>query len=154
MIADLLRLEGRYSEATDQYVALLQKNPHALDAQFSAITSSLSGQPQQLQRLFDVYNAAAKKKPDDAALFAFIGQLGVLKGDLASARDAYAKQTQLQPESPEALQNYTLVLSDSKQYQQALGEAQTLLTLVQQNQQQAQQVQGLVNFLKQRAAGG
>jgi tetratricopeptide (TPR) repeat protein len=156
-IADLLRIQGREAEAVDRYVALIDKNPHALDAQVNAISAGLGGKPDLLKRLRDAYAAAAAKKPDDAPLYSFIGILSESAGDLARAADAYAKLTQLQPNSVEARRSYTLALSDTGQYQQAATEAQALLTLAQQQQlpqQQTDAIQGLVQLLKIRAAGG
>jgi hypothetical protein len=57
----------------------------------------------------------------------------------------------------EARRNYTLVLSDTGQYQQAATEAQAMLAIAQQQQlpqQQTAAIQGLIDFLKARAAGG
>ncbi len=151
--ADLLRIQGKYAEATDLYIAQLAGNPHALDNQISSIINSMQGQPEQLQRLQTAYEAAVAQKPDDAQLYSVIGQIAVVMNDLARARDAYAKQAELQPQSFDALRNYTLVLSDTKQYQQAITEAQQLLTIAQgqSEQQQASQVQALIDFLKQKA---
>src|SRR5258706_3105690 len=122
-LAELLRIEGRAAEATDRYVALLETNPHALDAQINAIIEGLRGQPDQLKRLRDVYAAAATKKPDDAPLYSFMGLLSVRAGDLPRASESYARLTQLQPSNVEARRNYALVLSDTQQYQQAATEA-------------------------------
>jgi tetratricopeptide (TPR) repeat protein len=151
--ADLLRIQGKYSEATDLYIAQLTGNPHALDNQISTIVNSMQGQPEQLQRLQTAYESAVAQKPDDAQLYAVIGQIAVVRNDLARARDAYARQTELQPQSFEALRNYTLVLSDTKEYQQAITQAQQLLTIAQNqsDQQEAAQVQALIDFLKQQA---
>jgi tetratricopeptide (TPR) repeat protein len=156
-IAELLRLEGHSAEATDRYVALLEQNPHALDTQINAIIDGLRDKPDQLKRLRDVYAAAATKKPDDAPLYSFMGLISVRAGDLPHAAESYSKLTQLQPDSVEARRNYTLVLSDTRQYQQAATEAQTMLSLAQQQQlpqQQTAAIQGLIDFLKARAGGG
>lgn len=154
--ADLLRLQGRYSEATDRYIALIETNPHALDSQLSLIIDGMRDQADQLRRLRDAYAAAAAKAPNDAALHSFIGLLSVRTGDLPRAVEAYARAVQLQPQSLDAHRNYALVLSDTGQYQQAATEAQTMLTLAQQQQQPQEQVteiQNLLNFFSMRAAG-
>jgi len=156
-LANLLRSEGRAAEATDRYLALLEQNPHALDSQINAIIDSMRDKPDQLKRLREVYANAVTKKPDDAALYSFIGLLSVRAGDLPRASESYAKLTQLQPNNMEARRNYTLVLSDTGQYQQAATEAQAMLAIAQQQQlpqQQTAAIQGLIEFLKARAAGG
>jgi lipopolysaccharide biosynthesis regulator YciM len=156
-LAELLRIQGRSAEATDSYVALLEKNPHALDAQINAIIDGLRDQPNQLKRLGDIYAAATTKNTTDAPLYSFLGLISVRAGDLPRAAESYSKLTQLQPNNMEARRNYTLVLSDTRQYQQATTEAQTMLALAQQQQlpqQQTDAIQGLIDFLKVRAAGG
>ncbi len=156
-LADVLRLQGNASQAIDMYLKLLEANPHALDSQVTQIADSLRDQPDQLRRLRDAYTAAVTKKPDDAALHSFIGLISVRMNELPQAADAFSRWTQLLPQSLEAHRNYTLVLSDTRQYPQALAEAQTLLSLAQQQQlPQDQQgaIQGLVEFLKNQAALG
>ncbi len=156
-LADVLRLQGNASQAIDMYLKLLEANPHALDSQVSQIADSMRTQPDQLRRLRDAYTAAVAKKPDDAALNSFIGLISIRMNDLPQAAAAFGRWTQLQPQSLEAHRNYTLVLSDTRQYPQALAEAQTLLSLAQQQQlPQDQQgaIQGLVEFLKVQGAGG
>src|SRR3954454_21870399 len=146
-LADVLRLQGNASQAIDMYLKLLEANPHALDSQITQIADSLRDKPDQLSRLRDVYTAAVAKKPDDALLHSFIGLLSVRMNELPQAAAAFSQWTQLQPQSLEAHRNYTLVLSDTRQYPQALAEAQTLLSLAQQQQiPQDQQgaIQGLV----------
>jgi tetratricopeptide (TPR) repeat protein len=156
-LADVLRLQGNASQAIDMYLKLLEANPHALDSQVTQIADSLRDKPEQLLRLRDAYSAAVAKKPDDAALHSFIGLLSVRMNELPQAAAAFARWTQLQPQSLEAHRNYTLVLSDTRQYPQALAEAQTLLTLAQTQQLPQEQqgaIQGLVEFLKVQGAGG
>jgi hypothetical protein len=141
----------------DMYLKLLAANPHAIDNQVTQIADSLRDQPDQLRRLREAYAAASAAKPDDAALHSFVGLISVRLNELPQAADAFGRWTQLQPQSLEAHRNYTLVLSDTRQYPQALAEAQTLLGLAQQQQlPQDQQgaIQGLVEFLKSQAAGG
>jgi hypothetical protein len=156
-LAELTRLQGRTAEATDRYLALLEQNPHALDSQINAIIEGLRDQPDQLKRLRDAYAAAAAKHPDDAPLYSFMGLLSVRAGDLPGAADSYAKLTQLQPNSIDARRNYTLVLSDTQQYQLATDEALKMLALAQQQQapqEQTAAIQGLIEYLKAKAAGG
>jgi tetratricopeptide (TPR) repeat protein len=156
-LADVLRLQGNASQAVDMYLKLLEANPHALDSQVTQIADSLRDQPDLLRRLRDAYMAAAAKKPDDAVLHSYIGLISVRLNDMPQAAAEFGRWTQLQPQSLEAHRNYTLVLSDTRQYTQALAEAQTLLGLAQAQQLPQEQqgaIQGLVEFLKQQSAGG
>jgi tetratricopeptide (TPR) repeat protein len=156
-LADVLRLQGNAGQAVDMYLKLLAANPHAIDSQVTQIADSLREQPDQLRRLRDAYTAAAAAKPDDAALHSFIGLISIRLNELPQAADAFGRWTALQPQSLEARRNYTLALSDTRQYSQALAEAQALLGLAQQQQlPQDQQgaIQGLMEFLKNQAALG
>jgi tetratricopeptide (TPR) repeat protein len=156
-LADVLRLQGRDAEATDKYLKLLEANPHALDGQFNQIVDGLRDQPELLKRLRDTYAAASAKKPDDATFHSFVGQISVSLADLPRAVESFGRWAQLQPSNLEAHRNYTLVLSDTRQYQRAVAEAQALLALAQQQQVAADQkaaIESLVNFLQQQAALG
>ncbi|GAB4194325.1 MAG: O-antigen ligase family protein [Roseiflexaceae bacterium] len=155
-LADLLRVRGRYAEAVDLYLALLDRNPNALNGQIGAVGNALKSQPDQLKRLRDRYQALATQNPNDATIQGIYGQLAYDAKDLDAARTAYARQVQLQPQSIDARRNYTLVLSDSAKYQEAITEAQAMLELVkqQQDEEQQNQVQNLINYLQFRAQGG
>jgi tetratricopeptide (TPR) repeat protein len=155
-MADILRIQGQDAPATDQYIALLQKDPHVLDSQLSLIIDGMRDQPDQLRRLRDSYAAASAKKPDDAGLYASVGLISTKINELPRAVEAYARLIKLQPQSLDAHRNFMLVLSDTQQYQQAAVEAQTMLTLSQQQQntQQTTALQSLLSFFKTRAAGG
>ncbi|NOK57475.1 MAG: tetratricopeptide repeat protein [Chloroflexi bacterium AL-W] len=155
LLADVLRLQGNYTEATDRYLVLLKENPQALSNQIELIATSMQSEPEQLQRLLEGYEATvADETENPAPLYAIIGRLAFLIGDLPGAEAAYASQVELEPNNAQARQNYTLVLSDTQQYQRAASEAEVLLTLVQsQDQQRAVQVQVLIDYLKNRAAG-
>jgi tetratricopeptide (TPR) repeat protein len=156
-IAEVLRLEGRDAEASDQYIKLIQANPHALDGQVTQIADSLRDQPDQLRRVRDAYASAATQKPDDAALYSFMGLISVRLGELPQAADAFSRWTQLQPQSLDARRNYTLVLSETEQYPQATVEAQNLLSIAQQQQRPQEEqtaIEGLINLLKEKSAAG
>jgi tetratricopeptide (TPR) repeat protein len=156
-IAEVLRLEGRDAEASEQYVKLIEANPHSLDSQVAQIADSLRDQPDQLRRVRDAYASAAAKKPDDAALYSFMGLISVRLGDLPQAADAFSHWTQLQPQSLDARRNYTLVLSETEQYPQAAVEAQNLLSIAQQQQRPQEEqtaIEGLINLFKEKSAAG
>ncbi|HEX9373654.1 MAG TPA: hypothetical protein VF897_21750 [Roseiflexaceae bacterium] len=156
-IADLLSLQGRTADATDQYLTMLEANPHALDKQVAQIADSLRSQPDQLRRFRDAYAAASTKKPDDPAFYSFMGLISVRLGELPQAADSFARWTQIQPQNIDARRNYTLVLSETKQYPRAADEAQALLALAQQQkrpQDEQSAIQGLLDFLKSKSTAG
>ncbi|MCS6841679.1 MAG: tetratricopeptide repeat protein [Roseiflexus sp.] len=155
---EILRAQGRYAEAVDQYLALLDRDPYALDGQISAIATALAPDPVQLMRLRDKYVALQTSRSGDPQLSSIIGLLSVRAGDLETAAGAFAEAVRLQPDNLEARQNYTLVLSDLLRYDQAAQQAQELLTLVSQRQESTDQqraaIEALLGYLRQRASGG
>lgn len=155
-LAELLRVQGRLSEAVDLYLVALQQNPRALDGQINAVLDSLRADQTQLQRLRDGYQAAAQKDPNDPVTQSILGLLGVRTSDLPLAVASFGRQVELQPTNIEARQNYTLVLSDSGQFTLAATQAQEWLTLAQQQQVPEQQralIEGLLNYYRSQAGG-
>ena len=127
------------------------------DSQVTQISNRLRDQPDQLRRVREAYAAASVKRPDDAALLSFMGMISVRLNELPQAADSFGRWTKLQPQNIEARRNYTLVLSETKQYPQALSEAELLLSLAQQQQRSQQEqsaIQGLVDLLKNKSALG
>lgn len=156
-MGEVLRAQGRFAEAVDQYLTLLDRDPSALNGQISAIATVLSSDPVQLARLRDRYRAAQASRPDDPQLASIVGLLSVRSGDLETAASAFAEAVRLQPDNLEARQNYTIVLSDLLRYDQAAQQAQELLTLASQRQettdQQRAAIEALLGYLRQRANG-
>lgn len=153
-LADLYRIQGNLAEATDLYVDVIERNPHQLDQSVEQIAAALSATPEYLQEVRDAY---AQQAGDDALLHAIVGLLSLRAGDPARAVAAYQQATTLQPQNMEYRRNYTIVLSDTRQYTAALNEAQVALNLAQsQSAQETEiaQLQALISFLQQQAAGG
>jgi tetratricopeptide (TPR) repeat protein len=155
---EVLRAQGRYAEAVDEYLALLDRDPYVLDGQISVIATALSSDPAQLTRLRDRYSAAHAARPNDPQLSSIVGLLSVRAGDLETAAGAFAEAVRLQPDNLEARQNYTIVLSDLLRYDQAAQQAQELLTIASQRQETTEQqraaIEALLGYLRQRAGGG
>ncbi len=131
-LAELLRIRGQGAQAVDIYLALLDTNAYALNTQIGSIASGFASQPEQLARLSERYAALAAASPDDPAYQRAIGQLAIFAGTPDVARDAFARQSQLQPTDFDALRNYTLALSDTGQYEDAVAQGEKLLALAQQ----------------------
>ncbi len=154
--AEILRLQGRYAEAVDNYIVLLAQNPRALDNQIATIIDSLRSKPELLLKLRSAYDAAIQRKPDDVGSIALVGLISARAGDLPRAAQAFTDVVRLQPNNLEARQNYTLVLSDMLQYRQAAGEAEVLLRLAQQQgatQQEQSALESLLGFMRQKVSG-
>lgn len=153
-IADLYRLQGRLDEATAMYIAVIERNPHQLNQSIERIAESMRDAPELLRRLSQAYMAQAG---DDALLHTIAGLLAHRAGDMETAVTAYGRAAALQPQSLEYRRNYTIVLSDTRRYAQALDEARATLALAQrQNASIAitNQLETLISFLQERVAGG
>jgi tetratricopeptide (TPR) repeat protein len=109
-----------------------------------------------LRQLRDAYQQAARRD-SNARYYAIAGLLAVRGDDLEAAVDLYEQATEHEPNNLEHRRNYTLVLSDTQSYDQALAQAQTGLEMAQ-NREDAQQelsdFRYLVNVLQPKVAGG
>ena len=126
-IADLTYADGRYSEAMPLYAGIIQKEPHALDGQISTIVDQLVGTPVLLQQLRTAYLATPYQ--NDRLLLSILGLIASRERNYPEAIAAFGQLVAIQPESIEALQNYTIVLSNGLEYQNASIQAKNLVTL-------------------------
>lgn len=128
--AELTRLRGDVDAAIDQYLAVIAREPHALDAQIIALARALGEtHPAALARLRDGYVAALAVAPDDVRIHAIIGLLSDRAGDRERAAAAFRAIIERQPQNLEARRNLTLVLSGMLQYDAAYLEARQMLAL-------------------------
>jgi Tfp pilus assembly protein PilF len=153
-LANLYRLRGDLEPATDLYVAIIEAQPHLLDQQIEVISQVMADRPDLLRRLRDAYSAQAD---EDGLLYAISGLLSLRIGDSDAAVDSYRRAVALEPENLEFRRNYTLVLSDTQDYAAAVSEARQTLALAQAQsgrEAEAAQLEALIAFLQQKAAGG
>ncbi|MBC8075567.1 MAG: hypothetical protein H7Y32_05780, partial [Chloroflexales bacterium] len=158
-LAEVYRLQGKLVEATPLYTATLAVSPHQFDQNIEAIATSYKAQPELLRQIQQAYIVAAAARPTDANLQAIAGIMSVRAGDLEGAVKVYAAAVAAAPGRLDFVRNYTLVLSDTRRYPEALAQAQQGLNTVQQQGEQADQqelatFQFLVGLLQQKAAGG
>jgi tetratricopeptide (TPR) repeat protein len=125
--ANVLRAKGEYAAAVDIYVSLVVKTPRILDAQITAIIEELRPYPELLVKLRDAYNETMANQ--DTLTISIIGLMSSRLNDHPNAIKAFQRLAELQPDSLEAQQNYTLVLSDAQEYQSATLQAERLQTL-------------------------
>lgn len=125
--ANVLRAKGEYAKAVSLYTQLISKNPRVLDTQITAIIRQLVNQPELLAQLRDAYNT--NLKASDAISISIIGLISSQLNDHDNAILAFSKLAQMQPDSLESQQNYTLVLSDGQRYADATIQAQKLVEL-------------------------
>jgi tetratricopeptide (TPR) repeat protein len=158
-LAEVYRLQGKLAEATPLYTATLAVNPHQFDPNIEALATSYQSQPELFKQIQQAYLAAAAARPTDANLQAIAGLMSVRAGDLEGAVKVYAAAVAAAPGRLDFLRNYTLVLSDTRRYPEALAQAQQGLSVLEQQGEQADQqelatFQYLVGLLQQMAAGG
>ena len=125
--ANVLRATGEYTKAVSIYTPLIVKNPRVLDSQITTIIRQLATQPDLLAQIRDAYNT--NLKASDTLSISIIGLLSSQLNDHDNAILAFGKLAQMQPDSLEAQQNYTLVLSDGQRYADATIQAEKLAAL-------------------------
>jgi tetratricopeptide (TPR) repeat protein len=155
-LAEFYRLQGQLEEAAEFYAQVIAEEPQRADPVIDPLISAFRGQPDLLRQLRDAYQQAARRD-SNARYYAIAGLLAVRGDDLEAAVDLYEQATEHEPNNLEHRRNYTLVLSDTQSYDQALAQAQTGLEMAQ-NREDAQQelsdFRYLVNVLQPKVAGG
>lgn len=155
-LAEAYRVQGDLARATDLYIQALDANPHALDSFAQQIIDTLSSEPELLQRLSDKYGEIASNT-NDSFLNSVAALLAVRTGDLAQAAEMYGKIATNEPDNLDNLRNYTIVLSDSNRYAEALDQAQLGLERAQAQEGrdvEVAQFQYLIDLFQQKIAGG
>jgi len=147
-IADLRYADGKYAEAMPLYADILSKDPHALDGQISTIVDELAGTPVLLEQVRTAYLATPYQ--NDRLLLSILGLIASRLHNYPEAIAAFGQLVAIQPNSIEALQNYTIVLSNGLEYKNAAIQADNLVALATAQQLPSQTValyQQLADFL-------
>ncbi|MEI6179690.1 MAG: hypothetical protein WCP31_02960 [Chloroflexales bacterium] len=174
-ISDLTRqIEKDLDAATTIYLDALSHNPNALNNSIEGITTDLKTRPDLLLKLREAYTGiattqeadlatAAQNGTDVSALRAQVaiyqtitGLLAVRNGDVAGSVTAYRRAVELQPLNPTYSRNYSIVLSDTVKYAEAIAETQRLITQLRGqtgNEQTIAQAEQLI-ALFERVRGG
>ncbi|NJP07923.1 MAG: hypothetical protein HC837_21020 [Chloroflexaceae bacterium] len=153
-LAEAYRLTGNMEQAVEIYAQMIKDDPHQLDGSLERLIASLEGEPELLRTLRDAY---AEVAAEDALLHSVVGLLSVRAGELDTAVDAYARAVELAPDDLELRRNYTIVLSDTKNYDEALDQARDALSMAREQDAgdgQVTQFEFLVSLFERRAAGG
>ncbi|NTV64011.1 MAG: hypothetical protein HGA65_10815, partial [Oscillochloris sp.] len=173
-LGEIARLQGDMVAATDQYVQGIAFSPAVASSMILGIANSMAGQNDQIVRLRDAFADVAKQNEErltrlesdvtadttalrkQIALYhSIVGLLSVRGGDVAGSLTPYQRATILQPASVDYSRNYTIVLSDTRRYSEALSEINRVLTSVRAsgNADQIKQIEQLMAII-QRAQGG
>ncbi|NJN66234.1 MAG: hypothetical protein HC884_05745 [Chloroflexaceae bacterium] len=151
-LAEVYRRLGRMEQATAMYVHTIKRSPQELNDALTSIVASLEGHPDLILQLRDAY---ADQAEGNAALYSAVGLLSVRGGDLEGAAQSYAHAIEEEPENVQHRLNYSLVLSDARQYTRALTESQEALSLArgqEGHEQEVAQLQFFIASLQQIAA--
>ncbi len=173
-LAELRKIQGDKEAAAELYARQVEVEPMALDTSLNNILAWLRDEPELLAMLRDTYmeqaeiaeTASTSKNPDivekyenvePAHLYSIAGLISVQASDQEIAAQAYERAVALAPENVNHRLNYTILLSDTHNYDEALAHAQKGLSLAQaqeDTQQEAAQFAQLVAIFQDRAAGG
>ncbi len=159
-LGNLYRLMDRNDLAAEQYAQAVQRRPNALedgrDASLEPAIASLSDDPAALDRLLTAYRGAAEKRPEDASIQSALARVATALGDQETMRSAFDRAIDMAPENVRFRQQYTVALSETRQYDDALQQAQAGLELAQsqQRQEDVDRLTELVETIQQRKAAG
>jgi tetratricopeptide (TPR) repeat protein len=172
-LADLRKMQGDKAAAAELYARQIEVNPTALDETLDETIAWLSDSPDLLSKLSSAYmeqaqaaeEAPASKNPDvvekyqdidPSTLYARAGRLAVRAENWDMASQAYAQAVALKPENLEYRLNYTISLSDTSSYNEALQQAQEGLSLAetQADNDKVVQFDRLISLFEDKAAGG
>jgi tetratricopeptide (TPR) repeat protein len=170
-LGDLIRsADGDLDAATDSYVEAIRLSGVAVANSIERISEGLAGRPDLILRLRDAYVAhtgeqerrlatmqangspaedVAQVQANVALLHSVTGLLAVRGGDVAGSLEPYRRAAELQPTRPDYSRNYSIVLSDTRRYDEALAEARRGLQLQQGDPQAAAEAQQLVTLIEQ-----
>ncbi|MGQ9740185.1 hypothetical protein [Chloroflexus sp.] len=170
---DLVRFRtGDLDAAATFYVQAIEQSPQQMVDNLDRIARALQSRPDLLSWLRAAFAVQAERadqiftesqgKPERAIelpalsdqasrLYAAVARLAVQTGDMAGAVAPYARAVAIQPTNPALSQQYTLVLSETLQYDAAVAEAQRLLSILKSSgrNNEAAQVEQLMAVLEQ-----
>lgn len=152
---DLIRVRsGDLDTATTFYLRAIEQAPQQMVENLDRIARALNSRSDLLNQLRSAFAvqatraeqvlAEAREKPERAFelptletqaanLYAAVARLAVQTNDLAGAVKPYARAVSIQPANAALSEQYTLVLSETLQYDAALTEARRLLAVLQSN---------------------
>lgn len=171
-LGELYRANNRLQEAAQQFAAAVKVNRTSLESDtrsLDPILASLKADPQALAMLQTAYEqqkqqydaqreqaqAQGRAPVTDARFLSQLGRVRSAAGDMAGMRAAFDQMVQAAPDNVTYRQIYTVALSDTLQFNDALKQAEQALALAQQQQlnQQVTTLQKLISDMRAKAGG-
>lgn len=171
-LGELYRQSDRLPEAAAQYGEAIRRNRAVLEdgtRTLGAILPALQSDPQALATVRAAYeeqkqrydqlrqqaSAEGRAPVSDARFLSQLGRVRAAAGDREGLRAAYDELLAIAPDNVTYRQQYSLVLSDTQQFDAALQQAQAALTLAQQQQleRQVAELQQLIALMRTKTGG-
>jgi len=164
--------DGDLDAATQSYLRAIELAAPATAGSVEAFADAMAARPDLLRTLRDAYAAAAERaeaaittasgQPERAGdlpvlreraalLHSVVGLLAVRAGELPAAVEPYRRAAELLPANENYSRNYTIVLSDTRQYDAAIAEVNRLAGALRAAGQssQADQAAALIPIIEQ-----
>ncbi len=171
-LGEMYRLNGRLSEAAQQYAEAVRLNRGALDTdgrQLDAATQSLRSDPAALETLRTAYEEqaarygeqiadaqqAGRELPRDTRFLSQLARVRAATGDVEGMRAAFDQALVLDPNNVPIRRQYTVALSDTLQFEAALQQAEQGLQQAQQQQltNETTTLQRIIETLRTKTQG-
>jgi tetratricopeptide (TPR) repeat protein len=169
-LGEIYRANGRLTEAAEQFVQGVKRNRTILETdtrQLGPLLDTLERDPQALAALraaFEEQKQRYDQQMQQAAGSAFrpdprflsqLARVRAASGDASGMREIFDGLVQTEPQNVAYRQQYTLALSDTRQFDAALQQAEQALALAQQQQlsREATDLQALIDMMRAKAGG-
>jgi tetratricopeptide (TPR) repeat protein/O-antigen ligase len=171
-LGEIYRVAGRIEEAAELYADAVRRNRNIFDTdqrQLGPILASLEGHPGAIATLLDAYEeqknrydeqiqravAEDHEPPIDTRFLSQLAQVRAAAGDAAGMQTAFSQALQLDGNNVRIHQQYTLALSNTRQFDAALQQAQEGLELAQAQglEREVADLQQLMDMIRAKAGG-
>jgi tetratricopeptide (TPR) repeat protein len=121
--AEIFEVQGRFSEAVDEYRKAIAANPGAPDLHFRLGRAILmqSHSPEALEQARAEFVAELRVNPEDAASEFQLGQIAQVENKIGDAKRHFERSLTLAPHFTESLIALGRLQAQSKQYDQAVA---------------------------------